>query len=622
MNNNSEIQNPNSKILRILLIEDNPGDVRLIKEMLSESKMATFDVETADRLSSGLELIANNRFDVILLDLGLPDSQGLSTLTKLSEIKPEAPVIVLTGFKDESVGVQAVKEGAQDYLIKGQVDNNLLAHSIKYAIERNKAEEARWESEVRYRRLHDSMTDCFVEVAMPGEIVDVNRSYLEMLGYSEEEIRKLRYQDITPARWHEFEQKIIVQVMTQGYSDVYEKEYIRKDGTIFPVELRTFLIKNEKGENEGMWAIVRDITERKKAEERIARLNKLYSIMSKVNEAIVRIRNSEELFNEVCRIVVEDGMFRMVWIGIVDPDTLMVKPAAIYGHEDGYLKEKLISADKSIPEGRGPTGTAIQNRGYFICNDIENDPIMIPWRDRALKRGYRSSAAFVLKKAGKIIGTINVYSSEAYFFQEEEVKLLITLADDISYAMDSIESEQKRKKAEEVLQKSEAFIRNILESVEEGFIVIDREYGIISANKAYSNAVKMPIEDIIGKHCYEVSHHVNKPCYETGEDCSVKHVFETGESHVITHTHFDKDRNPVYVETRAYPIKDASGIVVSAIETIQDITEKMTADKEIKERVRELEEFYKMAVGRELRMKELKKQINNLEEELKKYKKS
>ena len=129
----------NSKILTILLIEDSPGDTLFIKKLLQEAGLR-FDLKRAERLSAGIGKIKLNGFDVILLDLSLPDSQGLGTLIKLNEIKPAAPVIVLTGFTDEALGVKAVKEGAQDYLIKGQIDKNILARSIRYAIERNQSD--------------------------------------------------------------------------------------------------------------------------------------------------------------------------------------------------------------------------------------------------------------------------------------------------------------------------------------------------------------------------------------------------------------------------------------------------------------------------------------------------
>ena len=129
------------KPIKILLVEDNPGDSRLIREMLAEARGVTFDLKYADRLQVGLEHLGERQIEVVLLDLGLPDSQGLETLNKTYAQSPEVPIVVLTGLNDELLGVEAVKRGAQDYLIKGQVDPNLLVRAIRYAIERKRAEE-------------------------------------------------------------------------------------------------------------------------------------------------------------------------------------------------------------------------------------------------------------------------------------------------------------------------------------------------------------------------------------------------------------------------------------------------------------------------------------------------
>ncbi|MBI4690512.1 MAG: PAS domain-containing protein [Nitrospirae bacterium] len=159
-----------------------------------------------------------------------------------------------------------------------------------------------------------------------------------------------------------------------------------------------------------------------------------------------------------------------------------------------------------------------------------------------------------------------------------------------------------------------------------GVVVIDRDFRIVSANKGYCNQVKISCDEIIGKHCYEVSHHLSKPCYENAEECSVKEAFETGSSHRIIHTHFDKENKPIYIETVSYPLKDFSGKVNAAIEVLTDVTgriihenEHKQMDEELKKRVKELEEFYDMSVGRELRMVELKEEIERLREELKKH---
>lgn len=184
--------------------------------------------------------------------------------------------------KNKRIWVRAIGEA-----VKNQNGKIVGIHGAFQDIsERKFSELKRRESESKYRRLHKTMNDGFVMVDMSGRIIEFNQPYQQMLGYSDEEIYKLTYSDFTPEKWHAFESKIIdEEILPAGFSHVYEKEYIRKDGTIFPVELRTFLIKDEKNENEGMWAIVRDITDRKKTEsimlENEARLRELNATKDK-----------------------------------------------------------------------------------------------------------------------------------------------------------------------------------------------------------------------------------------------------------------------------------------------------------------------------------------------------
>ncbi len=141
----------------------------------------------------------------------------------------------------------------------------------------------------------------------------------------------------------------------------------------------------------------------------------------------------------------------------------------------------------------------------------------------------------------------------------------------------------ERKEAEDALRGSQAFIKNILESVDEGFIVVDREYRILSANRAFGRLVRSPDANPVGRFCYEVSHHIAKPCSESGEECVVKRTFETGTMHSTTHTHLEASGAKQYVELKSYPVTDASGRVVSAIETISDITEKRKLEEQLRQ---------------------------------------
>ncbi|MBK9207061.1 MAG: PAS domain S-box protein [Anaerolineales bacterium] len=142
-----------------------------------------------------------------------------------------------------------------------------LANLAWDIVQRKQAEDALKTSERKYRLLHESMIDGFVSVNMEGNFLDCNEIYRDMLGYSEAELSQLKYEDITPEKWQTFEADIVKsQIIKRGYSDVYEKEYKKKNGTVFPVELHTVLLRNEAGEPAGMWAIVRDISERKQIE--------------------------------------------------------------------------------------------------------------------------------------------------------------------------------------------------------------------------------------------------------------------------------------------------------------------------------------------------------------------
>jgi PAS domain S-box-containing protein len=136
------------------------------------------------------------------------------------------------------------------------------------------------------------------------------------------------------------------------------------------------------------------------------------------------------------------------------------------------------------------------------------------------------------------------------------------------------------KMAEEKLRESEEFVRRILDTMDAGVISIDADYRIKSANKAFCGQVGRGASEIIGKHCYEVTHGSFRPCYEEGEECAVRQVFEDGGSHVALHHHTDAEGSLMYVETKAFPVKDTSGNVVSAVEMITNITEKHLLEEE------------------------------------------
>lgn len=200
------------------------------------------------------------------------------------------------------------------------------------------------------------------------------------------------------------------------------------------------------GESKSQFAELRHIlmrsVERKRANDTILHLNRLYAVVSRINRAVIHIRNRQELLMEACRIAVDEGKFLMAWIGMVDPLTHEVFPVSACGYEEGYLSNISVSID-NIPSGMGLTGTAIREGRPMISNDIAFDPRMENYRHEAARRGYRSSAAIPLICSGKAIGAIRFYAAEVNFFNDREIRLLEELVTDICFALELIDNGEK-----------------------------------------------------------------------------------------------------------------------------------------------------------------------------------
>ena len=269
--------------VRILLIEDNPGDVRLIREMLTEAKGTQFRLESADRLTEGLERLARGGIDVVLLDLSLPDSSGLYTINKVNARVPGMPVIVLTVLEDETLAIQAVRLGAQDYLVKNQVTPSLLMHSVRYAIERKQAEKTLAVEKERLAVTLRSIGDGVITTDTEGTIVSINQvgekltgwTQAEAIGKSLEEVFRLvderdRLSCENPVK-KVMETREIVELADSAL-------LIARDGTEHRVEDSAAPIRDREGETIGVVLVFHDVTEKRRMEEELRRAQKLESL--------------------------------------------------------------------------------------------------------------------------------------------------------------------------------------------------------------------------------------------------------------------------------------------------------------------------------------------------------
>ncbi len=280
--------------IRALIIEDNAGDVRLIRAQLADQSITTVTFARAERLSEGLDMLSKERFDVVLLDLNLPDSSGLDTVrTFLSKIG-SVPVIVLTGLDDETTGLNAIQVGAQDYLVKGKTDGPLLARTMRYAIERKKAEEELRKSEEKYRQLVETAYEGIWLMDDHSVTVFVNNKMAEMLGYAPEEMIGKGMISFTDPEWRKHKQEKGLEYNPDP-AIVNDFKFRRKDGTSIWGVVSTRRILDNSRNHIGTLAMITDISDRKRMEEDLRQAKaelekKLNGIQANGSEASMNAR--------------------------------------------------------------------------------------------------------------------------------------------------------------------------------------------------------------------------------------------------------------------------------------------------------------------------------------------
>ena len=242
-----------------------------------------------------------------------------------------------------------------------------------------------------------------------------------------------------------------------------------------------------------------------RAKQEAQHLKKLYTVLRQTNQLLLRVRSQDELYADACRIAVECGAFEMAWIGHIDPKTHFVQPVAVYGNVGDYLDNIKISVD-DIPEGRGPTGTALREGRPYVCRDIRREDRMAPWRDAALSRGYRSSSAFPLRTEGVVTGVYSVYSGVVGGFGDDEVDLLLELASDMSFALELLEKERRRVAAEDSLHHSEAHFRSMLEHVVDLVTILARDGTVQYVSPSVERILGYRPEERIGRDAFALVH--------------------------------------------------------------------------------------------------------------------
>ncbi len=325
--------------------------------------------------------------------------------------------------------------------------------------------------------------------------------------------------------------------------------------------------------------IITDITERKTAEKKLIKVNRLYTFISQINQMIVRTTDETTLFKEACNIAVECGKFKKVRIKMIDPLTSKIFTVMEAGELlDSIIKSKAIETAGDANEA-GPSAMAINQGKMIICNDFEKDALMQPWKSSALRNGYLSSTAIPIKKFGKIVGAFTFYSGEKNFFDTEEVILLEKTANDVSFALEIIENDVLRKKSEQAVLETEKRYQTLTEVSPVGIFHTDVNGSTTYVNPFWCQLSGLSFAEALGNNWLNAVHKDDRETLLSGW----QNATSIQELSLSEYRFVHRDGSITWVLGQAIPEKNAAGEIVGYIGTVTDISKHIIAEKKSSE---------------------------------------
>ena len=506
--------------IRVLILEDAPADAELAERELRRAGV-TFTSKRVDTKDAFARELEDFKPDIILADYRLPGYDGRSAVELVRQIHPEIPVIMVTGTLGDEAAVDLLKAGARDYVLKDGLTR--LGPAVRRALSeeqgiraRKEAERAVKDSESRFRSLIEHASDLVTVVDAQGKIAFISPSVKRLGGYEAAEILGTPYLDYTHPEDRPAATAGLAELLRNpGKLHVSEFRFRHKDGTCVTLDSIARNALDDPPIN-GIVINSRDITERKHAEEKIAKLNRLYATLSGINMAIVRAASPAELFDRVCEVAVEQGRFCMAWIGTVDRADQMVTPVA----HRGLSQEDMVMIGDSIgriAKGRGRTATAIRERRMIYANDYDTERAATPWQAEAVKRGIHGSATLPINQGTEIVGVLKLYVSDRNFFDSDQLALLEEMRTDVSFALDRFDTEAKKAEAEAALRESEEQFRSINAAAQDVVIMIDNDGRLVSWNPAAERILGYPADEALGQEMHRLIAPVRHlPAYEKG----------------------------------------------------------------------------------------------------------
>ncbi|MBZ0296562.1 MAG: response regulator [Anaerolineae bacterium] len=462
-----------SQPVRTLLIEDNPGDARLIQEMLREGEHPGFDLTLVNTLKGALEQLSSTRYDLILLDLSLPDSFGMDTLLKTQAEAPDTTLIVLTGFDDHNLGIQAVQMGAQDYLTKNDVDSKLLNRSIRYAMERQRIEFALVESQKEYRSLIDDVFETSMVAVLILDksftVVWCNEATEVYFGIEREELLGQDKRDLID------EKLKCIFADPDDYAtrlkDAYDNEKFtdRFECHVNPGPNREdrWLEHWSQPIRSGMFIGGRieqytDITERKQLEFAEQEQREFAEALREIATLLTSTLELDEVLNRILnnldRVVPHDAA-SITLLG--EDGSLEIVRQNVDGKRD---TKELNVGDPVQIESLAFLRQALTAPAPVIVADLQNPEYDSQLVETTRRRKIRSYAAAPIRLQQVAAGSINVFSKKANFFDEKMIQRLNTFAELAAIAIQNAHLYQKSQELA-TLEERQRLARELHDSV-------------------------------------------------------------------------------------------------------------------------------------------------------------
>ena len=572
-----ETANSRRTPLRVLFFEDDRDDIELILRELADTE---FEVvwDAAVTLEEFKERISSASYDVVLSDYKMPGITGMECFASLKTLGLGIPFILTTGSLGDEKAVECLKEGVADYVLKDRLARLPVAihralQERRLRVDQAEAVAALKRSEAGYRSLIQSAPCGILRVsAGDGRLLEANAALSEMLGYGSPAdllehsagggIALDPHLLLGTAKASELgSQKVGTQI-----------EWKRKDGTPLVIALRGRYHHGHGDAPACFELIAENITERRRSEERIVQLNRLYSVLSQAGQAIVRIRESEALCREICRVIVQEGHFPLAWVGMLDGDSFRTVAGWGIRQESGEGVDPVPVCGRII---HGPVCTAIRENQHILCEDMIVDPWIEGCGDCSLCRSHRAMAVFPLVVNERAMGAISIYAPLPSYFDRENVELLDKLALNLGSALSGIASEQLRDRAVGELNQFFALSLDML-------CIANMQGYIYRLNHAWEKTLGYTLDEIRSKPWVEFVHPDDRPkALEAMAGFSQGIAIDRLELRFVS-----RDRSHRWLMGSAIPLADR-GIVFSVM---KDVTESRDLSDQLQNKNLELEE--------------------------------